>query len=89
MKNKDFEQMTPEERKNDPDWKDMSPLERLHAAGLCFGLDGEKITLEEHRNGMSKEREARLKTIREEKRKELAEKRLAAKNKLKELFKNE
>ena len=84
MKNKDFEHITPEERKNDPDWNNMNPIERLHAAGVCFGLDGEKITLEEYRNGMSEERKARLDSIREEKRKELAEKRAAAKKWLEE-----
>lgn len=53
-----------EARKNDPEWLKMTPVERLHAAGLIYALDGEKITLEEYRNGMSPERELKIEKIR-------------------------
>lgn len=53
-----------EARKNDPEWLKMTPVERLHAAGLMYALDGEKITLEEYRNGMSLERELKIEKIR-------------------------
>lgn len=76
--NKDFEHMTLEERRNDPDWAKMSFLERLHAAGMIKGLDGEKITLDEFRYGMSEEREARIDEIRQRHRDELKEKRRRA-----------
>ena len=56
-----------EARKNDPEWLKMTPVERLHAAGLMYALDGEKITLEEYRNGMSPERELKIQKIRLEK----------------------
>lgn len=44
--NKDFEKMTPTERKNDSDWQKMSPVERMYAAGLVYTTDGKKITLQ-------------------------------------------
>ena len=56
---KDYEHMTPEERKNDPEWLKMTPVERMYALGMMYAYDGEKITLEEYRNGMSDERRER------------------------------
>ena len=73
--NKDYKNMTTEERLNDPDWIKMRPIERLHALGVVKGLDGLPITLEEFRNGMSEEREENCRRIREEHREERAKKR--------------
>jgi hypothetical protein len=62
-----------ENQKNDPEWIKMTPLERLYAGGLIYAADGEKITLEEYRNGMSPERKLRIEKIRLEKNIERAE----------------
>ena len=64
----DFENMTGEERKKNPIWQKMSPVERMYAAGLVTGLDGEKITYSEFKNGMSPEREEKIDKIRFERR---------------------
>lgn len=65
-------------RKNDPEWLKMTPVERLYAAGLIYALDGEKITLEEYRNGMSLERELNIEKIRLEQHIELEQNRQRA-----------
>lgn len=87
--NKDYKNMTTEERLNDPDWIKMRPIERLHAIGVVNGLDGLPITLEEFRNGMSEEREKNIQRIREERRQELALKRQKAKEWLENHKQNE
>ena len=68
-----------EARKNDPEWLKMTPVERLHAAGLMYAQDGEKITLDEYRNGMSPERKLKIEKIRLEKYIERAKKRAQSK----------
>lgn len=57
-----------EARKNDPEWAKMTPVERLHALGMMYAQDSEKITLEEYRNGMSPERRLKIEKICLEKR---------------------
>ena len=47
---KDYKGMTREERLADPDWQEMTVLERLAAIGMLRGWEGETITLEEQYN---------------------------------------
>lgn len=47
---KDYKGMTREERLADPDWQEMTVLERLAAIGVLRGWEGETITLEEQYN---------------------------------------
>lgn len=82
---KDFEKMTPEERKNDADWQKMRPVERLYAMGAVTDGDGNKITLQEYRDGTADER---VRKINERKREERRIKREYAYKKLAEMLKN-
>ena len=47
---KDFKNMTLAEKKADPDWQELSTLERLAALGMLRDIDGHIITLEEQYN---------------------------------------
>lgn len=44
---KDYKGMTREERLADPDWQEMTVLERLAAIGSLIDIDGHEITLQE------------------------------------------
>ena len=83
---KDFENMTPEERKNDADWQKMTPVERLYAMGAVSDRDGNKITLQEYRDGTADER---VKKINERKREERRIQREYADKKLAEMLKKQ
>jgi hypothetical protein len=82
---KDFEKMSPEERKNDADWQKMTPVERLYAMGAVSDRDGNKITLQEYRDGTADER---VRKINERKREERRIQRECADKKLAEMLKN-
>jgi hypothetical protein len=47
---KDYKGMTREERLADPDWLEMTVLERLAAIGILRDIDGHEVTLQEQYN---------------------------------------
>lgn len=64
---KDYKGMTREERLADPDWQEMTVLERLAAIGLLRDVDNHTITLEEQYNQRinTPERHQKLKEARD------------------------
>lgn len=74
--NKDFKNMTLAEKKADPDWQELSALERLAALGMLRDTDDHIITLEEQYNERflsDEEKAARMEEQRKERKKKMEE----------------
>lgn len=85
---KDYKSMTREERLADPDWQEMTVLERLAAIGVLRGWEGETITLDEQYNQRinTPERWEKLKAARDSRNAKRREQRAKAVEFIKEKF---